>query len=390
MKNNPTVRVFLTLLCLVVVCSCSHTGQPNTLSDQEIKDGWTLLFDGTTLNGWHIFNKGSIPSAWSVDSGNLVCNPHAKDVKHGDLVTDKTYQDFDLTFDWKISKAGNSGLFVNVQERPELGATFSTGPESQLLEDKNVEPDYLKNQSHKAAAIFGVMPNNSNTTPKPGEWNQSRILQQNGKLTFWLNGVQTVDIDLKSQQWKNLVAASNLSKFPDFGAAVSGHLAVQDWTNGVAFRNIKIKELSKAQQSSSGDSHVKTVPGADSTAFSDTIRLEANENMHFNKELFKIRIGKKVGLIFTNTSDPTKGMAHNVVVLVKGTDIVDFAEVARYAKNEQYVPSSVESLVVAHTKMVNGGQSDEVDFMIIDPGTYDYICSYPGHWGTMQGKIVAE
>jgi azurin len=83
-------------------------------------------------------------------------------------------------------------------------------------------------------------------------------------------------------------------------------------------------------------------------------------------------------------------MAHNVVVLVKGTDIVDFADVARYAKNEQYVPSSVESLVIAHTKMVNGGQSDEVDFMITEPGTYDYICSYPGHWGTMQGKIVAE
>lgn len=83
-------------------------------------------------------------------------------------------------------------------------------------------------------------------------------------------------------------------------------------------------------------------------------------------------------------------MTHNVVILTKGTDIADFADVAHNAKNEDYVPSAVAQLVIAHTKMVSGGESDHVEFVIPRPGVYDFICSFPGHWGTMQGKIVAE
>ena len=390
MKHNLTIAGVFTVI-LFSVYGCSTTEQQNMLSDQEKKDGWTLLFDGKTMNGWHLFNKGTIPSAWSVDSGRLICNPHAKDVKHGDLVTDKVYQDFDLRFEWKISKAGNSGLFINVQERPELATTFSTGPEYQLLDDKNVELDYLKNPTHKAAAIFGVVPNNSNSMPKPGEWNQSRILQQNGKVTFWLNGVQTIQIDIETAEWKNLVALSSLSKYSEFGVVTSGHLAVQDWTNGVAFRNIKIKELSKAQQPAESENIERTIPGAEKPEFTDIIELQANENMRFDKEMFKIKTGKKIRLIFKNTGTPSNtAMAHNVVILKKGTDIADFADAVHDAKNEQYVPSSVGSLVIAHTKLVSGGDSDEVEFTISQPGIYDYICSFPGHWGTMQGKIVAE
>jgi len=243
-KLPGMVRIFIAAFSLVFMLACSNGSERhNTLSDQEKKDGWTLLFNGTTMDGWHLFNRGNIPSAWSVDSGNLICNPHAKNVKHGDLVTDKEYGNFDLRFEWKISHAGNSGLFINVQERPELGTTFSTGPEYQLLDDKNVEEDYLKDSSHKAAAIFGVIPNNSKTIPNSGEWNQSRILQENGKLSFWLNGVQTLQVDLKSDEWKKSVAASPMSNYPEFGLALKGHIAVQDWTNGVSFRDIKIKEL---------------------------------------------------------------------------------------------------------------------------------------------------
>jgi azurin len=379
---------------------CSNNSErDNRLSDQEVKDGWTLLFDGKTLNGWHLFNRGNVPSAWSVDSGMLVCNPHAKNVKHGDLVTDKVYQDFDLTFDWKISKAGNSGLFVNVQERPDLGTTFSTGPEYQLLDDRNVEAGYLSNLSHKAAAIFGVVPNESNTMPKSGDWNQSRILQQNGKLTFWLNDVLTVQVDLKSDDWKRSVAASSLSKYPEFGVALNGHLALQDWTNGVAFRNIKLKELGQsiggqptsAQSQGTVDSLEKAVPGAEQQQFTDTINLQANENMRFDKELFKIHARKKIVLIFKNTAAPSgTAMTHNVVILEPGTDIADFADVAHNAPKEQYIPSSVASLVIAHTRLISGGESDKVEFTIGQPGVYDFICSSPGHWGTMQGKIVAE
>jgi azurin len=390
MKHNLTIAGLFAVI-LFSVYGCSAPEQQNVLSDQEKKEGWILLFDGKTMNGWHLFNQGTTPSAWSVDSGRLICNPHAKNVKHGDLVSDNVYQDFDLRFEWKISRAGNSGLFINVQERPELATTFSTAPEYQLLDDKNAEPDYLKNTTHKAAAIFGVVPNNSNSMPKPGEWNQSRILQQNGKVTFWLNDVQTVQVDLQSREWKSLVAGSPLSKYPEFGIAISGHLAVQDWTNGVAFRNIRIKELSKAQQSAENENTGRTIAGAEKLEFTDVMEIQANDNMRFDKEMFRIKTGKKIRLIFKNTGAPSNTtMAHNVVILKKGTDIADFADAVHNAKDEQYVPSSVGSSVIAHTKLVNGGESDEVEFTITEPGLYDYICSFPGHWGTMQGKIVAE
>jgi azurin len=398
-KHSIAADILALAICILFLPGCSGDKEQNVLNDQEKKDGWTLLFDGKTMNGWHLFNRGNTPSAWSVDSGRLVCNPHAKDVKHGDLVTDQVFQDFDLQFDWKISKAGNSGLFINVQERPELGTTFSTGEEYQLLDDKNVPPEYVANLSHKAAAMFGVIPNNSNTIPKSGEWNHSRILQQNGAVTFWLNDVLTVQADLKSDSWKSLVAASSLSKYPEFGVALNGHLALQDWTNGVAFRNIKLRQLGPhtagapdpAKSQAALDSMERSIPGAETQKFTDTIQLQANENMRFDKELFKVHTGKKLTLILQNTSPPANtSMSHNVVILKPDIDLADFADVARNAQNEQYVPSSVSSLVIAHTKLVPGGQTDQVEFAISQPGVYPFICSFPGHWGTMQGKVVAE
>ena len=134
-----------------------------------------------------------------------------------------------------------------------------------------------------------------------------------------------------------------------------------------------------------------TIPGIDKLNFTDTIRLAAGEDMRFNNELFRIRTGKKIKLFFINTGKKSPGsMTHNVVVLKKGTDIADFADAVHNAKNEQYVPASVAPLVIAHTGLVNAGDSDELEFTITQPGAYDYICSFPGHWGTMQGKIVAE
>ena len=131
--------------------------------------------------------------------------------------------------------------------------------------------------------------------------------------------------------------------------------------------------------------------GVEKVNFSDTIQLSANQNMLFDKELFRVKVGKKIRLTFKNTgAKSTMSMVHNVVILNKGTDIADFAEVARTAKTEHYVPATLASSIIAHTKTVSGGESDEVEFIIPQAGVYDFICSYPGHWGTMQGKIVAE
>jgi azurin len=134
-----------------------------------------------------------------------------------------------------------------------------------------------------------------------------------------------------------------------------------------------------------------SVPGIEKLEFTDSIQLKANENMRFDKELFRVRAGEKISIIFKNTgAKSATSMIHNVVILKSGVDIADFADMARNAKTEQYVPSSLDSLIIAHTRLVGGGDSDQVEFIIPKPGIYDFICSFPGHWGTMQGKIVAE
>lgn len=149
------------------------------------------------------------------------------------------------------------------------------------------------------------------------------------------------------------------------------------------------KDASKTEQPV--ENTEASVPGIEKLEFTDSIKLKANENMRFDNELFRVKSGKKLKLLFKNTgAKSSAAMAHNVVVLKKGIDIADFADVARTAKNEQYVPSSLDSLIVAHTKLVNAGDSAEVEFTIPEKGVYDFICSFPGHWGTMQGKIVAE
>ena len=153
----------------------------------------------------------------------------------------------------------------------------------------------------------------------------------------------------------------------------------------------KNNQKDSSQTTRSVENAETSVPGIEKLEFTDSIPLKANENMRFDKELFRVRAGKKISLIFRNTgAKSATSMTHNVVILKNGIDIADFADIARNAKTEQYVPSSLGSLIIAHTRLVSGGDSDRVEFIIPKPGIYDFICSFPGHWGTMQGKIVAQ
>jgi azurin len=153
----------------------------------------------------------------------------------------------------------------------------------------------------------------------------------------------------------------------------------------------KNNQKDSSQTTGSVENAETTVPGIDQLEFTDSVQLKADENMRFDKELFRVRAGRKISLMFKNTSAKSAAsMTHNVVVLKSGVDIADFADVAHNAKAEQFVPSSLDSLIIAHTRLVSGGDSDQVEFIIPKSGVYDFICSFPGHWGTMQGKIVAQ
>lgn len=249
MKNNPVLKILALVVAFFVFIYFfifyffeDHSTEQNTLSAQEKQDGWVLLFDGETTNGWHMFSKPNMKHAWKAVNGELTTNTNDSAGTHGDIVTDEVYENFELVFDWKIAREGNSGVFINVQDDTSYIATWATGPEYQLLDNPNMQPGYLDGGKKGAGALYGLAPLKSLVEPNPaGEWNNSRIMQVNGKINFWLNGTMTAEEQIGSERWKGLVANSKASVFPDFSKSTKGHIGLQDWAKGVSFRNIKIR-----------------------------------------------------------------------------------------------------------------------------------------------------
>ena len=214
--------------------------ESDLLPHTEKNQGWELLFDGKTTNGWHTYNKQGVSKNWQVIEGSLVMNP-ASDAK-GDLITDKEYENYELVLEWKISEGGNSGIIINVKEDPKYSNTYTTGPEMQILD--NLKAGDTTNKKHLAGLLYDLYGGPELSKPKPvGEWNQVRIVQNKGHLTFYLNEVKTADIQQGSDEWKKMVAGSKFATWPDFAKWPKGKIALQDHGNQVAFRNIKIRVI---------------------------------------------------------------------------------------------------------------------------------------------------
>ena len=233
-----TIGALLFVVCMI--SSCTMRKPQNGLTEKEKKEGWVLLFDGQSTKGWHLYNNDKRPSTWSVSNEELICGPDVR-FDHMDLVTDKEYKNFELTFDWKINKGGNSGVFINVVERPDIQATWASGPEYQMLE--HTHPDQ-ENPRQRSGCMFNLFPPKvTMDTTRADRWYTSRIKQQDGHVEFYLDGVLTVEADLTSPAWTDSVAKSSFHNLPLFGKQTSGRIALQDWQKAVAFQNIKIREL---------------------------------------------------------------------------------------------------------------------------------------------------
>ena len=202
-----------------------------------VKAQTTNLFDGKTTNGWHAYLKKG-PGAWSVVDGTLQLDPKAPD--QADLVTDKEYENYELSLDWKIAKAGNSGIIFGVHESPEFGQTYLTGIEMQILDDKEDEDN--KKASHLAGSLYDMRPPAHPAKPA-GEWNKVKIRKDHGKLTFWLNGQIVIETTIGSADWQEMLNNSKFKTWKGFAAYPKGHIALQDHGYQVSFKNIKIKEL---------------------------------------------------------------------------------------------------------------------------------------------------
>ena len=222
----------LAILATGAVAQPTESSKDNSLTHAEKSAGWKLLFDGKTLSGWRGFKTPAPDDGWKILDGAL--SPDAKSSK--DLVTKADYENFDLTFDWKISPKGNSGVIYHVIDKGD--ETYQSGPEYQVLDNARGEPPL-----ERAASLYALYAP-SVDVPKPvGEFNHGRIVVKHGKVQHWLNGVKVVEYDMNSADFKARVAGSKFKQWPQFATGKAGAIALQCHGNDVAFKNIKIKVL---------------------------------------------------------------------------------------------------------------------------------------------------
>ncbi len=227
----------LSLLAVVSLAACSTNSAGNKLTSAEKKDGWTLLFDGKSTEGWRLYGSTNGPGpAWMVSEGML---KKAKDGKGGDIVTVKQFDNFELSWEWRVDVGGNNGIKYLVTEK-RRGAP---GHEYQMIDDEK-HPDGKIGPTRQTAAFYDVLPPAAGKPSKPGgEWNQSRILIQGNHAEHWLNGAKVLEYELGSDAVKAAVAKSKFKTAEGFGTKITGHIMLTDHKDETWFKNMKIREL---------------------------------------------------------------------------------------------------------------------------------------------------
>ncbi len=224
-----------------LLCIANISAQTlNTLSAKEEKQGWILLFNGKNLDGWLSAGKGTPPEkGWTVEDGAIIVNKGGRQ-RGGDIITKEQYAEFDLCFEFRLTKAANSGvkyLFAKYEKGGWLGSEY------QVLDD-DFHPDAKagRDGNRKTASLYDLLPAGKKTMKPTGEWNHGRIVVKGSKVTHYLNGKKVLSYDRSSKAYED---AWKLSKFKDtepvFGCVEKGHILLQDHNDEVSFRNIKIK-----------------------------------------------------------------------------------------------------------------------------------------------------
>ena len=238
---------FLSLLAFIGFTGLSAQAQPlNSLSAQEKKDGWSLLFNGRDVSGWHSYGGKGVGSAWRVEQGALHLSvPNRagnKAVNGGDLVTDAAFAgDFEFKADWKVDRLTNSGIFFFVQESPANKNIYDTGLELQVLDDAIYEG--ASENKHRAGDFFSVANARVRELNPVGSWNQVVVQMKKNRLVITMNGFTIHEHDLTSAEWKQRVAGSKLKDAPIGKGQFNGRIGLQDWGSPVWFRNVKFRQL---------------------------------------------------------------------------------------------------------------------------------------------------
>jgi len=258
----PSVGIWLVVTVSAIVPPAAPLGAQrstdapaaNVITAAERSSGWTLLFDGTTLRGWRGLGRDTVPTAhWVVENGAIRKIPSGKIPRQadgqplagGDLMTVDAFDDFELSFEWKVTPGANSGVKYNVSEAFSLANAANhaaLGFEYQVLDDDRHEDGKLA--SHRSAALYDMVDPNAQKRLRPvGEWNRSAIVFRGKHGEHWLNGAKVVEFDLGTPRMDSLLAKSKYRTIPSFADRRRGHIVLQDHGDEVWYRSVKLRRL---------------------------------------------------------------------------------------------------------------------------------------------------
>ncbi|MDT0678328.1 3-keto-disaccharide hydrolase [Autumnicola musiva] len=221
----------------------------NELSQKEREDGWELLFDGESTEGWRGYGKDSFPEGWTIEDGAMkVEGTGAGEAGGGgDIIYDEEFKDFELSLEWKVSEGGNSGIFY-LAEEIEGERIFASAPEMQILDNER-HPDARlgENGNRQSGSLYDLIPAEPQNAKPVGEWNKVSIIVYRGTVVHVQNGENVVEYHLWTDEWEEMVQSSKFKKWKNFlnagGDDKKGYIGLQDHGDDVWFRNIKIKKL---------------------------------------------------------------------------------------------------------------------------------------------------
>jgi hypothetical protein len=261
MKRMTRILVTVTLLLSSMMTAAGQDNPlPNTLSEQERQDGWMLLFDGSTTDGWTGTRTQGFPQmGWVVENGELVVLPAPGDANHsgGDIITTREFKSFELSLEFKLAEGANSGIkyFMDPNLLKEKGSAL--GLEYSILDDA-AHPDAKMGVAgnRTQGSLYDLIPAGIMLEPEKkekmnkaiGEWNQLRIVVKGKNVQHWLNGINVLEFKRATPMFRALVANSKYAGKENFGEWKSTPILLQDHGDRVAFRSIKIRELQRKKK----------------------------------------------------------------------------------------------------------------------------------------------
>lgn len=245
MKLSNIIQFSISIFLFFACATPKNLNVENNLTPEESAEGWYLLWDGKTTEGWRGINKSEFPRyGWKIENGELKCLGEGVEdsLRGGDIITKKRFKNFELKFDFKITKFGNSGIKYFVDESLSESRFHGLGLEYAIL-DNDQWPYDREDYSRTSGSLYDFIRAPDSAIVYIDKWNQGFIRVYNNHIEHWLNGIKTVDVIKNSSEYNYLLSKSKYSGIENWGSFETGHILIQDEGPASVFRNIKIRVL---------------------------------------------------------------------------------------------------------------------------------------------------